>query len=67
MDIRTRARNQADMCLMPDLPLFACDGNVTLLDLAAIAPTFGRCAHVVLKLDGAPIAMGKQSRKEEEA
>jgi hypothetical protein len=52
---------------MPDLPLFACDGNVTLLDLAAIAPTFGRCAHVVLKLDGAPIAMGKQSRKEEEA
>jgi hypothetical protein len=44
----------------------ACDANETLVDLEATAQIFGRFASVVLELDAASIAMGKQSRKGEE-
>jgi hypothetical protein len=67
MDISTRARTtKRGMCLMSDLPLIACDANETLVDLEATAQTFGRFASVVLELDAASIAMGKQSRKGKE-
>ena len=52
---------------MSDLPLIAFDFHETLLDLETMAPTFGRHAPLVLELDAARIAMGKQTRKGEEA
>ena len=52
---------------MAALPYIVFDVNETLLDLETMAPTFGRHAPLVLELDAARIAMGKQTRKGEEA
>jgi hypothetical protein len=49
---------------MSGLPLIAFNVNQTLLDLETMAPTY---PSLVLELDAAPIAMGKQTRKGEEA
>jgi hypothetical protein len=63
----TSARATKRCGLMSDVPLIAFEVNETLLDLETMAPIFGRFPPLVLGLDAAVVAMGKQSRTGEEA